>query len=87
MYRSTAKLQIIEEDRIGDVLGNGSIVRDDKVLAKEIELLRSEVLFNEVVSQLNMETSIFAEGDLLTENLYRIAPFEIIIYDLKDSSL
>jgi len=87
VYRSSAKLQIIEEDRVGDLLGSGNIVKDDRVLSKEVELLKSDVLFGKVLSQLNIETSIYAEGDILTQNLYRSAPFEVIIYKLTDSSL
>ena len=87
MFRSSAKLQIIEEDRTRDVLGEGNIIQDDQVLSKEVELLRSDVLFKKVISRLNLETSIYAEGEILTKDLYRTAPFEIIIYKLKDSSI
>ena len=87
MYRSSAKLQIIEEDRVGDVLGTRSAMKDDQILSKEVELLKSDVLFKKVVSRLNLETSIYAEGEILTKDLYRSAPFEVIIYKLKDSSI
>ena len=89
MYRSSAKIQIIEEDKVNDVLGqteqNG--LMDDQILEKELELLRSDVLFKNVISRLNLETSIYAEGEILTQDLYRQAPFEVIVYKLKDSSI
>ena len=87
-YRSSAKIQIIEEDRVSDVLGkNDEALKDNQILDKELELLKSDVLFNKVVSRLNLETSIYAEGEILTQDLYRSAPFEVIIYKLKDSSI
>ena len=87
-YRSSAKIQIIEEDRVSDVLGkNDQALKDNQILDKELELLKSDVLFNKVVSRLNLETSIYAEGEILTQDLYRSAPFEVIIYKLKDSSI
>ena len=72
LYRSSAKLQIIEEDRVGDVLGTGSAMKDDQILSKEVELLKSDVLFKKVVSRLNLETSIYAEGEILTERFISI---------------
>ena len=89
MYRSSAKIQIIEEDKVNDVLGQTeqNSLKDDQILEKELELLKSDVLFNKVISRLNLETSIYAEGEILTQDLYRSAPFEIIIYKLKDSSI
>ena len=81
-------IQIIEEDRVSDVLGkNDEALKDNQILDKELELLKSDVLFNKVVSRLNLETSIYAEGEILTQDLYRSAPFEVIIYKLKDSSI
>ena len=62
-------------------------INDNQILQKEVELLKSDVLFNNVVSRLNLETSIYAEGEILTQDLYRSAPFEVIIYNLKDSSM
>ena len=62
MYRSSAKIQIIEEDKAGDVLGENSqnTINDNQILQKEVELLKSDVLFNNVISRLNLETSIYA---------------------------
>ena len=46
MYRSSAKIQIIEEDKVGDVLGENSqnTINDNQILQKEVELLKSDVL-------------------------------------------
>ena len=46
-------------------------INDNQILQKEVELLKSDVLFNNVISRLNLETSIYAEGEILTQDLYR----------------
>ena len=86
-YKSTSILQIIEEDKVGAVLGQNIQNQQATDLSKEIELLRSDVLFKKSIQNLQLETSIFSEGKVITKDLYRSAPFEIIIYRLSDSSL
>ena len=86
-YQSNAIIQIIQEDKTSRILGTESIGKTDKLLSKEVELLKSDVLFAQAIQSLNMETSIFAEGEVLTKDLYRSAPFEILIYHITDSSL
>jgi capsule polysaccharide export protein KpsE/RkpR len=87
IYRSNSIVQLIQDDKTSQVLGTASLVEDKGMLSKEIELLRSDVLFSRAIKKLNLETSIFAEGEILTKDLYRTAPFEIIVYNLNDSSL
>ena len=87
IYRSNSIVQLIQDDKTSQILGTASLVEDKSMLSKEIELLRSDMLFSRAIRKLNLETSIFAEGEILTKDLYRTAPFEIIIYSLNDSSL
>ena len=87
IYKSTSILQIIEEDKVGDVLGQNTLIQQSTDLSKEIELLRSDVLFKKSINNLQLETSIYSEGKVVTKDLYRSAPFEIIIYRFSDSSL
>ncbi len=90
IYQSTCILQIIEEDRTGQVLGNESdnnIINTETDISKEIELLRSDVLFSKAINKIPLQTSIFLEGKVVTRDLYGFAPFEIQIFEFKDSSL
>ena len=87
VYRSNTIIQIIQDDQTSRVLGTASIGIDKNILSKEVELLKSDVLFTQAIQSLNMETSIFAEGEVLTKDLYRTALFEILIYSLFDSTL
>ena len=50
MYRSSAKIQIIEEDKVSDVLGKNeqNSLKDNQILDKELELLKSDVLFKKL---------------------------------------
>lgn len=86
-FESVATIQIIEEDRVKDVLGSEGISQQTSDLSKEVELLRSEVLFNQMLNKLNLNLSIFSDGKLLTKDLYGFSPFSIIAYALKDSAL
>ena len=85
-YESSSIIQLVEEDKVKDVLGDKGIVQASTDLSKEIEFLRSDVLFDAVLKQLNMNISLFSEGKLLTKDLYGNAPFSIVIYSLYDSS-
>ena len=86
-FETTSTIQIIEEDRVKDVLGDKGVVQSTTDLSEEVELLRSDVLFQQMLRKLKMEISLFSEGKLLTKNLYGELPFSIIMYELKDSSL
>ena len=86
-FESTSTIQIVEEDRVKDVLGDKGVVQTNTDISEEIELLRSEVLFQQMLKKLNMDISLFSEGKLLTKNLYGNLPFSLILYELKDSSL
>jgi len=83
-YESSSIIQLVEEDKVKDVLGDKGIVQASTDLSKEIEFLRSDVLFDAVLKQLNMNVSLFSEGKLLTKDLYGNAPFSIVIYSLYD---
>jgi capsular exopolysaccharide synthesis family protein len=86
-FESTATIQIVEEDRVKDVLGEQGISQQSTDISKEVELLRSDVLFSQMLKKLNLNISIYSEGQLLTKDLYGFTPFTILAYELKDSLL
>lgn len=85
-YESSSIIQLVEEDKVKDVLGDKGIVQASTDISKEVEFLRSDVLFDAVLDKLNMNVSLFSEGKLLTKDLYGSAPFSIILHSLRDSS-
>lgn len=52
----------------------------------EIELIRSVEVVSRAMKMLPLEVSYYEKGNILTTELYRSAPFEVI-YTIKDSSL
>ena len=87
LYNSQAVLQIIHSNKVKQVLGEQAPTTQPDNLSKDVELLRSPILFEHAVQNLNLNTSVFNEGNLLTENLYGYTPFSILVKDLLDSSL
>ena len=60
--------------------------RKEEDLSKYIELLKSELLLKKAVENLNFDASVFSEGKLLTEDLYKSSSISIIIDTIIDSS-
>ncbi len=86
LYESKTLIQINEENQGANVLDFKSI-DDESSISKDIELLRSELLFKKAMNNLDLKVSQYAEGDLLTEKRYQRTSFEVLPLELKDSSL
>lgn len=86
LYESKTLIQISEENQGANVLDFNNI-DDESSISKDIELLRSQLLFKDAVKSLGLKVSQYAEGDLLTENRYYRSSFDIVPLELKDSSL
>src|SRR5690554_3781743 len=86
VYESSVLIQINSENQGADILGVKDIGKDNST-AKEIELLRSELLFQKAIKDLPLQTSQYAKGEFLTEKRYKQGNLEIKPLLLKDSSL
>ncbi|WP_205677838.1 polysaccharide biosynthesis tyrosine autokinase [Brumimicrobium salinarum] len=86
VYESRMLIQINSENQGADLL-DLSDVRTEGSIAKEIELLRSQLLFKKAIKQLPLQISLYAKGEFLTEQRYRQGNLEISPLLLKDSSL
>lgn len=89
VYEATSVLQLTMEDQAKRILNANSFqeMRDEnKMLASSIELIRSRVMVARTISKLPLDISYYAKGEVLTNELYKIAPFEVD-YILRDSSL
>jgi capsular exopolysaccharide synthesis family protein len=89
IYQSSAVLQLVEEDKMKQALGEGAlgVVNQGADLNKTIEFLRSEFLFEKAINSINTQVSIFSEGKLLTKDLYKSTGIVINPIKLYDSSL
>jgi tyrosine-protein kinase Etk/Wzc len=87
VYKSSSVIQIEKNDQGKEVLDLENIAQKDNKISGEIELLKSQFLFEKAVERLNMNVSLFSKGNVLTEELYHMSAFNIIPFSLKDSNL
>lgn len=86
VYESKMLIQISNEDQGADVLDFKN-VKEEASISREIELLRSEFLFEKALNRLDLQVSLFAEGDVLTEKRYNQSTFYIENSNVKDSTV
>ncbi|MEX2483474.1 MAG: polysaccharide biosynthesis tyrosine autokinase [Brumimicrobium sp.] len=86
VYESKMLIQISNEDQGADVLDFKNL-NDEISISREIELLRSEYLFEKALSKLDLKISYYAQGDVLTEKRYKQNNFYVENYVVKDSSI
>ena len=87
LYESNAVLQIVEEDKVSQVLGEVTAAAQGTNINQEVEFLRSDFLLDQTIKKLNISTNLYSEGKLLTKDLYKSTNFKLIPVSLKDSSL
>ncbi len=87
VYESNLILQLSNEDNGREILDIENLSSKKDEYFSQIELVRSQLLFEQAISSLNLNVSLFSRGDILTEEKYRSSSFNILPYSLKDSSL
>ena len=86
-YESTMMLQLSSRDNAKEVMEIEGIDKGDGDLSAEVELLKSQLVFNQAIQSLNYPISIFSKGSVLMEDKYKSGDFNVQPYDLKDSTL
>lgn len=86
LYESRIVVQLGEKDKGKELLEIENINSKDNI-SSELELLRSELLFDLAIQQLNINVSLFSKGKFLTEEKYHQSTFTILPYALIDSNL
>lgn len=72
---STLKLDVKNESSI---LGFQTLANDDvSDLSGEIELIKSKLIFDEVIRIMRLDVTYFAEGNILDEERYLNSPFQV----------
>ena len=87
LYQSNAVLQIVEEDKVSEVLGEVTAASQGTNINQEVEFLRSDFLLDQTIKKLNISTNLYSEGKLLTKDLYKSTRFKLVPISLKDSTL
>jgi len=86
-YDSSMVIQLGSEDKAKDVMEIVGENKGDDNMSEEVELMRSQLLFNRALSTLNLRTSVFSKGAVLTEELYKTGLITIVPEKLLDSNL
>lgn len=86
LYESRIVIQLGEKDKGKELLEIENINTKDNI-SSELELLRSELLFDLAIQQLNLNVSHFSKGKFLTEEKYNQSTFNILPFSLSDSTL
>lgn len=87
IYQSELIIQIENEDNAKNIIDIENINTKKDVYFSEVELLKSEFLFNQVIESMGMNVSVFYKGKILTEEKYKSSNVNILPYQLNDSSL
>ncbi|TNE74208.1 MAG: hypothetical protein EP333_06040, partial [Bacteroidetes bacterium] len=87
LYESDMVIQLASEDNAKDILDIENINSKDNEISQVVELLRSELLFEKAIKDLNLNVSLYSRGNLLTEEMYLSSTFSVQPYALLDSSL
>lgn len=86
VYESSTLIQLTEKNN-GKELLQLETMEPKNDISSEIELLRSQFLFEVAVAKMNMNVSLFSKGKVLTAEKYHQSAFNVIPYELSDSSL
>ncbi len=86
LYEAEVVLQLETEDNAKNVIEIENVNTKGDVYYSTIELLKSELLFENAMKDLKMEVSLFAKGKILTEEKYLNSSFSVIPYLLLDTN-
>jgi tyrosine-protein kinase Etk/Wzc len=85
LYKSASSLRLDMKNE-SSILGFQTMATEDNSdLSGEIELIKSKLVYDEVIKIMNLEISYFAEGNILDEERYQNSPFRVD-YLLKDAT-
>ncbi|HEV7329733.1 MAG TPA: polysaccharide biosynthesis tyrosine autokinase [Flavisolibacter sp.] len=69
----------------GDLVGNALAGKSGANIAREVVQLKSGIIMRRVVAKYGFNTSYFLKGKVLTTDIYKNAPFQLIVKSLTDS--
>jgi tyrosine-protein kinase Etk/Wzc len=84
IYSSQLTYQVNSENRANTVLNVGRL--QENTLAKDIEILKSKLLFKRALKRIPIDVSFFNQGEILSNELYRSSPISVD-YEIKDSTV
>jgi len=86
-YQAEATLKLIPKiEAQFSSLGNVMRQEWDNLIAGELEVIRSPLIYSRIVELLPLRVSYHAEGRILEKELYRLSPFEVVEYEISDAA-
>jgi capsular exopolysaccharide synthesis family protein len=90
VYESIATVVYKPDNSTTKILGvNDVLMRSSEDISLDIQYLNSKILLDRVVAKLPLTIRYFVEGKtrFVTAEMYKNAPFEVILYEVKDASV
>ena len=84
-FESSTTLQINIKDQGEEILNINSFEQTSNINSI-VELMKSEIIINKAIKKLDLQTLYYSEGEILSRNIYKNAPFLIKDLNIKDSS-
>lgn len=82
LYSSNAIIQRSSQDEGKRILDIDNFEKEGS-LSEDVELLRSTFLLEKAIRNLDLNTSYFSEGEILTEEKYLMSSYHITLLELK----
>jgi tyrosine-protein kinase Etk/Wzc len=85
LYQSASSLRLDMKNE-SSILGFQTLsTEENNDLSGEIELIKSKLIYDEVIRMMNLDVTYFAEGNILDEERYLSSPFRVE-YQLKNGN-
>jgi tyrosine-protein kinase Etk/Wzc len=86
-YESTMVIQIDNEDNAREIIDIENINSKQSDISSEVELMRSQLMFEKAIQRINYNISLYSKGQVLIEEKYNSSTFNVLPFELKDSTL
>ncbi len=86
-FESTMVIQIDNEDNARDIIDIENINSKQNDISSEVELMRSQLMFEKAIQRINYNVSLYSKGQVLIEEKYNSSTFNVLPFELKDSTL
>ncbi|MBK9628066.1 MAG: hypothetical protein IPO56_10300 [Flavobacteriales bacterium] len=87
MYETRALLQVRESNTAKKVLSMNTFTDETNNLQADVELMRSKFFMDRVLAKLPLKVSYFNQGQILTEEYYRLSFFKVEDLHVIDSTI
>lgn len=89
LYKSSSTLKLTVKDEGVGMLGIKGIFSRGNTganLVGEIEFIRSQIIFNDVINVMDLWVSYYQQGNILDAEYYKNAPFKVINHKVKSDA-